>query len=66
MSMKDFLSEIIKRLKDAEKYTAEGITSGINIHTFDDYQRILGNLEGIKQSLQVIEDLLSEDDDKDL
>jgi hypothetical protein len=64
--MVDLLSEILKRIKDAEQNTKEAISSGVNVHNFDDYQRLLGSREGLTQALGIIEDLLSEDDDEDL
>ena len=61
--MGDIISNIISRLKEADKNTAEALASGSNIHNFDSYQRILGNREGLQQALSIIENLLSEDDD---
>ena len=62
--MGDLISDLIKRLKDAEKITAEALASGSNIHNFDSYQRLLGTREGLLQSLAIIEHLLSEDDEE--
>jgi hypothetical protein len=62
--MGDLISDLIKRLKDAEKTTAEALSSGSNIHNFDSYQRLLGTREGLLQSLAIIEHLLSEDDEE--
>lgn len=61
--MKDILSEILKRIKDADKHFAEGIASGMNIHDFPAYQRQVGNLEGIRRAQEIIETILSEDDE---
>jgi len=64
--MVDLIGEILKRIKDAEKNTMEALSSGVNVNTFDDYQRLLGSREGLAQALGIIEDLLSEDNDEDL
>ena len=61
--MKDILSEILKRIKAAEKDMTEAIASGVNVHTFDSYQRFVGKREGLSYSLAIIESILSEDDE---
>ena len=61
--MGDIISNIISRLKEADKNIAEALASGSNIHNFDSYQRMLGTREGMQQALAIIDDLLSEDDD---
>ena len=61
--MKDLISELIKRLKSADKEYVEAIASGVNVHNFDTYQRLLGKREGISEALLVIENILSEDEE---
>ena len=61
--MKDILSEILKRIKTAEKEMTEAIASGINVHSFDGYQKLVGKREGLSDALAIIESILSEDDD---
>jgi len=61
--MKDLVSELIHRLKKSDKELVEVIASGINIHSFESYQKLVGKREGISEALLVIEDLLSEDDE---
>jgi hypothetical protein len=63
--MVDFLSEIIKRLKDAEKDTKEALASGANIHNFENFQRLLGTREGLTQALDIIDRLLTESEEED-
>ena len=41
----------------------EAIASGVNVHTFDSYQRFVGKREGLSDSLAIIESILSEDDE---
>ena len=64
--MRDLISELIERLKSADKDTAEALASGNNIHTFDTYQRLLGTREGIQQARSILENLLSEDDENQI
>ena len=61
--MIDLLSEILKRIKTAEKELSEAIASGVNIHNFDSYQRFVGRREGISETLTIIENILSEDEE---
>jgi len=60
--MKDLISELIERLKSADKELTEAIASGVNVHNFDSYQRLVGKREGVLTSLNIINQILSEDD----
>lgn len=62
--MVDFLSEILKRIKNAESETSEAIASGVNIHSFDTYQRLVGKREGLSDALAIIDSILSEDEEQ--
>jgi hypothetical protein len=61
--MKDILSEILKRIKTAQKDMTEAIASGANVHSFDSYQKLVGKREGLSDALMIIESILSEDDE---
>lgn len=63
--MRDLISELIGRLREADKELTEGIASGINIHTYDVYQRMVGKREGIKEAFDILNGLLTEDDEDD-
>lgn len=63
MSMKDFLSEILKRIKTAKNDMTEAIASGVNVHNFDSYQRLVGKREGLSDALLIIDEILSEDEE---
>lgn len=62
--MKDFISEIIGRVKTERSNLADTVTAGINVNTFEDYQRLVGRYEGFDIVLQIIEDILTEDDEE--
>jgi hypothetical protein len=62
--MKDILSEIIGRVKTEQKLVAETVTAGMNVNSFDDYQRLVGRHEGLKVTLDIINDILTENDDE--
>ena len=62
--MKDFLSEIIGRVKAEQKSIAESVTAGFNVNSFEDYQRLVGRHEGLKLTLDIINELLTEDEEE--
>ena len=62
-SMKDFLSEIIGRIKAEVKDQAEAVTAGSNINTFDDYKQHIGCIQGLQLALSIIDEILTEDDE---
>jgi hypothetical protein len=64
--MKDIISEIISRLKAEVKIQAETVTAGTNINSFDDYKQYLGKIEGLQSSLEIIDEILTEDEEEDL
>jgi hypothetical protein len=61
--MKDFISEIISRTRDEQTKLVETLTTGINVNSFDDYQRLVGRFEGFKATLDIIDNILTEDDE---
>ena len=61
--MKDFLSQIIRLVKDERSKIAETVTAGHNVNTFQDYQRLVGRAEGLQTVLDIIDELLTEDDE---
>jgi hypothetical protein len=61
--MKDFISEIISRTKDEQTKLVETLTTGINVNSFDDYQRLVGRFEGLRATLDIIDNILTEDDE---
>lgn len=61
--MKDFISEIIGRVKAEQKSIAESVTAGININSFEDYQRLVGRHEGLVLTLDIINEILTEDEE---
>lgn len=63
--MKDFISQIIGRVKTEQQSIAEAVTAGTNVNTFEDYQRLVGRSEGLKMTLDIINDILTEDEDEE-
>jgi hypothetical protein len=61
--MKDFISEIINRVRDQQKSIAEAVTAGTTVHSFEDYQRLVGTYQGFTQTLDIINEILTEDEE---
>jgi len=64
--MKDILSEIIQRVRAEQTKLADTLTAGVNVNTFEDYQRLVGRYDGFKDTLDIINEILREDDEEDL
>jgi len=64
--MKDFISEIISRTRNEQSKLAETLTAGVNVNSFEDYQRLVGRFEGFKEVIGIIDEILREDEEKDL
>jgi hypothetical protein len=64
--MKDILSEILHRIKDAKQLTVETVATGQNIEDYAKYQRIVGELVGLDRALIIIDTILTENDEEDL
>jgi hypothetical protein len=64
--MKDFISEIISRTRNEQAKLAETLTAGINVNSFEDYQRLVGRFEGFKEVIGIIDEILREDEENDL
>ena len=62
--MKDILSEIISRLKAEVKIQAETVTAGMNINSFDDYKQHIGLIQGLQTALDIVDEVLTEDDEQ--
>lgn len=64
--MKDFISEIIGRVKTELQIQADTVTAGTNVNSFDDYKQYIGKIEGLQIALDIIDEILTENDEEDL
>jgi hypothetical protein len=62
--MKDILSEIISRVRAEVKNQAEAVTAGTNIVSFEDYKQHIGCIRGLQLTLDIIDEVLTEDDEQ--
>jgi hypothetical protein len=63
--MTDILGEILKRIKNAKEATIETVSTGHNIEDYSKYQRILGEIAGLQTALEIIDEVLTEDDEQE-
>jgi hypothetical protein len=62
--MKDFISEIIRRVRDEKLNLADTVTAGTNVNSFEDYQYLIGKIDGLRLTLDVIDQILTEDEEE--
>jgi hypothetical protein len=61
--MKDFISEIIGRVRAEINIQAEAVTAGTNVVSFEDYKHHIGKIEGLKLALAIVDEILTEDEE---
>lgn len=64
MSMKDFISEIIRRVRDEKSKLAEAVTAGTNIHSYEDFRFLIGQIDGLRLTLEIVDEILTEDEEE--
>lgn len=62
--MKDFISEIIGRVRAEIEIQAEAVTAGTNVVSFEDYKYNVGKIEGLKLALAIVDEILTEDEEE--
>jgi GH35 family endo-1,4-beta-xylanase len=62
--MKDFISEIIKRVRAEQNSLADTLTTSMNVNSYEDYQRLVGRYEGLKLTLDIVNEILREDEEE--
>jgi len=60
--MRDFTSEIMRRVSDEIRLIDSTLITGKGINNMERYQRLLGEREGLQKCLNVIDDILTEKD----
>lgn len=61
--MKDFISEIIGRIKAEMRDQAEAVTAGTNVNSFEDYKQQVGCIRGLQLALDIVDQILTENDE---
>jgi hypothetical protein len=60
--MKDIISELISRVQAEQEKIAESLTAGHAVN-IESYQRLVGNYQGLQASLNILNGIMSEDDE---
>jgi len=60
--MKDIVTELIGLIKAEQQRIAEALTAGHAIN-IESYQRLVGNHQGLQAALNMLENLMTEDDE---
>ena len=59
----DILSTIISRVRAEKQKVAEAVTAGAVVNSFDDYKQYVGAIQGLQTALDIIDEILTEDDE---
>jgi hypothetical protein len=62
--MKDIITELIGLIKAEQQRIAESLTAGHAIN-IESYQRLVGNYQGLQASLNLLDGLMTEDDEQE-
>jgi len=62
--MKDIITELISLIKAEQQRIAESLTAGHAIN-IESYQRLVGNYQGLQASLNLLDGLMTEDDEQE-
>ena len=61
--MKDPLYESIFRIKEAVEFLQNGVLNGVD--SWDKYNQLVGRGQGLKEALDIINNVLQEDEESD-
>jgi hypothetical protein len=62
--MRDPVSETINQIMIEKQKLADAVTAGFNVNSYEDYQRLIGRIEGFTETLDIINSILTEDDEE--
>jgi len=63
--MRDPVYETINQITIEKQKLAEAVTAGVNVNSYEDYQRLIGRIEGFTMTLDIINSILTEDDEEE-
>jgi len=61
--MRDFVTEIIRRVGDEVRLVDSTLCTGVGIHNHEQYKHMLGKKEGLQRALDEINLILSESEE---
>lgn len=60
--MRDLTSEIMRRVGDEIRLVDSSLTTGKGITSIEQYKKLLGEREGLQKCLNIIDEILTEND----
>jgi hypothetical protein len=62
--MRDPVSKLISEINAEKQKLADAVTAGVNVNSYEDYQRLIGRIEGFTETLDIINSILTEDEEE--
>lgn len=59
--MRDLTSQIMRRISDEIRLIDSSLTTGKGVTNMEQYKKLLGEREGLQRSLNVIDEVLTEE-----
>lgn len=63
--MRDPINELISLIKETQKEIATTVAAGHGVNSFETYQRLVGRHEGLQITLDLINDVLTGDEEEE-
>jgi hypothetical protein len=63
--MRDPIAELIGRISSTREEIAETVSAARGVDSFEKYQRLVGRYEGLQIALDLWNDIMTEDEEKD-
>jgi hypothetical protein len=61
----DIISNFISLAKETKQEIADTVAAGRGVNSFENYQRLVGRAEGIQIALQILDDIMTGDDENE-
>lgn len=61
----DIISQFISLAKETKQNIADTVAAGHGVNSFENYQRLVGRAEGLTIALQLLDDIMTGDDEKE-
>lgn len=61
----DIISNFISLAKETKQEIADTVSAGRGVNSFENYQRLVGRAEGIQIALQILDDIMTGDDENE-
>ena len=61
----DIISNYISLIKETKKNIADTVAAGTNVTSFEVYQRLVGRSEGLQIALDLLDDVMTGDDEEE-